>query len=960
MKIAALAILSAAALATTQEPKQPHAMPADDDHIVTPASPPQPFDPVSFLSLERIDTISVSADGRARAVSLRKADWEEDEFVESIALLGPDGRLDRRLELPGSPDSFAWSPQGDLLALDLKDEDTGFDQVFLYDPQEDSLQRLTDHPRHVRSIRWGPQGRWVYYLADDAPDAVEAAQRELTHIVEPYYGSVEHRHLWRAAVDTGERQRLTGGRYSVRDYDVGESGALLIRRAREQNLDAAYESEVWVAESAQASFVRVTRNDHPESDAVLSPNQAQAAWRARATLEGAAYVQEKVFIHDLHNGEVRNLIADAYFEVDGLAWTKDGRALVLEANAGLRSTLILADAESGVHRPLSIGEHRVIDWDFAADENVAYAVLADTTSLADVWRMPLDGGDPERLTYFGSDALAGRAVPRQEQVNWRSTDGQEIEGLYVFPLNASDDTPAPMVVFPHGGPRLSDQFDSVLRASKYAPVFSANGYGVLFINYRGGIGYGDAFMRGMHKEYFRIAHQDVLAGVDAMIEEGRADPDHLVMMGWSAGGHMVNKIITETDRFAAAFSGAGVVDFAAHHLTSDTRATRRLLFDADVWEEDIYETVFQPQSLIGELHRVSTPTLIMTGEDDDRVHPSQSIMLYHALRRLNVETELYLLPGAGHSPRKPSHQLFRINAALDWFAEHRNAPRPVWVAPPVQNDEAALLRRGVTALVDTGAGAFLFKDWDGPALPVFFHVPENADADSPILMVAHGTRRNGQDYRDQWAGLSESGGFIVIAPQFGAADFPGSAGYNLGRVFDGDATRPEAQWAFSAIDPLFEAVRDALGSNRTGYTLYGHSAGSQFTHRHLFWSADSLAERHIAANAGWYTMPDWDIEFPYGLGGSGVDEAQMIEALQRDVVILLGSEDDDPDHASLRRTRQAMTQGPHRFARGQAFFEAARAQAEMLSTPFGWRLEVVDGAGHSNEQMAAGAARYVE
>lgn len=107
---------------------------------------------------------------------------------------------------------------------------------------------------------------------------------------------------------------------------------------------------------------------------------------------------------------------------------------------------------------------------------------------------------------------------------------------------------------------------------------------------------------------------------------------------------MTNRLISRTDRFRAASTGAGAVDWAAHHLTSDTRQARRLLFGADAWAEGAIDRVFHPQSLLRDLHRVTTPTLIFAGEDDERVHPSQSIMLYQALRQLGVETRLYLAP----------------------------------------------------------------------------------------------------------------------------------------------------------------------------------------------------------------------------------------------------------------------------------------------------------------------------
>lgn len=933
---------------------------AAGSNIEEPLSASRPLSAVEFLSLGRLQGVDVSADGASRVVARRTTDWDSDEFIETLVLIDPDGRLTHEIELPEEAEGYAWSPDGTLLAIDMEDEESGKDQVFLFDLADHELMRLTEQDESIHSIQWSPDGRWIYYLSTDAPDTVEAAQRDVTQIVRPYYETVEHRHLWRVAVDSGASERVTGGRFSVRSFSLSASGAILIRRVASRDLDAVYDSEVWVAESFGASFVRQTRNDHPEYEPAISPDGRRVAWYARSENGDPAYVQNKLFVYDLDSRETRALTHDATFEVDGLAWTPDGQSIVIEVNAGLRSGLVLVDAETGNHQPLLMSMHRIRDWDIARTEGMAYALLSGVGSLGDIWRVSLDGStEPERLTTDGSDALAGYTIPEQEVVRWQSTDGTQIEGLYIAPLGSAGE-PAPLIVFPHGGPRSSDQFDTVVRESRYAPVFAANGYGMLFVNYRGSTGYGDAFMQGMQPEYFGIAHEDVLSGVDAMIAGNLADPDHLIIMGWSAGGHMTNKVITVTDRFAAAFSGAGVIDFATHHLTSDTRMVRSLLFGANAWDRLALEKVFSAQSLLPDLHQITTPTLIMTGEEDERVHPSQSIMLFHALRQNGVDTRLFVLPDTEHSPESPSLRLFRINAALDWFAEHRNVARPGWEIPPIDDDGAALLRQGAARLAEGGTGAFLFDGWDGPAIPVFFHVPEQSGPDSPILFVAHGTRRNAEVYRDQWIELADAGGFVVIAPQFNATDFPGSAGYNLGNVFrDGDAQSQEL-WSFSALDPLFDAVAGALESSQSGFIFYGHSAGAQFVHRHLLWHADSRVERYLPANAGWYTMPDWGEEYPYGLTMSGLSEDQLAAALQRDVVILLGDRDNDPNHASLRRTPEAMEQGAHRFMRGQAFFAAAEAQAERLGVPFGWQLQIVEGAAHSNDQMAVGARPFIE
>ncbi len=262
----------------------------------------------------------------------------------------------------------------------------------------------------------------------------------------------------------------------------------------------------------------------------------------------------------------------------------------------------------------------------------------------------------------------------------------------------------------------------------------------------------------------------------------------------------------------------------------------------------------------------------------------------------------------------------------------------------------------------TGKDKFLFTQWKGSAIPVWTYIPDRKDIrDLPIVIVMHGTGRDADRYRDEWAAHAEENGLIIIAPEFSKKNFPKAENYNLGGVFKGkdNVYQAEDSWGFSAIEPLFSRVVDLLDSRQKEYTLYGHSAGSQFVHRFLFYKPDARVKRYIAANAGWYTMPDFTEIFPYGLKDAKVSAENVKAALQKDVVILLGDQDIDQSGSSLRRTAEAMRQGVHRFERGHSFFNQAQKKAREFNVPFGWRLGIVRGAGHSNAQMAVVAAKLV-
>jgi len=259
-----------------------------------------------------------------------------------------------------------------------------------------------------------------------------------------------------------------------------------------------------------------------------------------------------------------------------------------------------------------------------------------------------------------------------------------------------------------------------------------------------------------------------------------------------------------------------------------------------------------------------------------------------------------------------------------------------------------------------GSGQFTFAGWAGPELPVYYQLPDRVSADTPVVFVMHGVNRDADRYRDEWGALARKHGFIAIVPQFGQADFPGSRGYNTGYFTDeAGALRPRAKWSFAAIEPLFDDVRKRFGTKVERYSIYGHSAGAQFVHRYVLFMPEARLEKAIAANAGWYTMPDRSIAFPYGLGATPVGEAALAAALGKPLTVLLGTADTDRSDPDLRKTPQADAQGPHRYARGQAFFARSEAAAAASGVPFGWTLQHVPGIAHSNAGMAEAAAALI-
>jgi hypothetical protein len=259
-----------------------------------------------------------------------------------------------------------------------------------------------------------------------------------------------------------------------------------------------------------------------------------------------------------------------------------------------------------------------------------------------------------------------------------------------------------------------------------------------------------------------------------------------------------------------------------------------------------------------------------------------------------------------------------------------------------------------------GSGDFVFVDQKADPskrMTVFTYLPKDLKpSEARIVFVMHGMNKNASDLRDYWAQYADKYRFMVLAPLFDLKQWPGNWYAYESVVGRWGWVRDKSQWSYSAIEHLFDAVKSATGNASPTYFIYGHSEGGQFVHRFVELLPDARYERAVAANPGWYTVPTFAVKFPYGLKRSPATRSSLAKSLGRRFTLLLGDQDTDPNHPQLRRTTEAMAQGPHRFARGQHFFAEARKRAEELKCPFAWELRVVPGAAHDGAKMSTAAA----
>ena len=260
----------------------------------------------------------------------------------------------------------------------------------------------------------------------------------------------------------------------------------------------------------------------------------------------------------------------------------------------------------------------------------------------------------------------------------------------------------------------------------------------------------------------------------------------------------------------------------------------------------------------------------------------------------------------------------------------------------------------------TGMEPYVCKGaYVGKTVKIYYHIPEGDVRKMPVQIVMHGVDRNGDKYRDDWKSLADKYGFIVLAPQFSEDQFSDDA-YQQGNVINesGQFVSQDSM-TYSIISEVFHFFLDHSVSQATKYNIYGHSAGSQFVHRYLLFNSTSEVDRAIAANAGWYTFPNENIDYPYGIGNS-VDKIGIdVEAYYAKRLTILLGDADTLRTENLRTTAKADAQGLTRLERGNTFFEFCKEDADNRGATFNWDRVYVHGVGHSDAKMAPEAARLL-
>ncbi|MEZ4587463.1 MAG: prolyl oligopeptidase family serine peptidase, partial [Gemmatimonadales bacterium] len=502
--------------------------------------------------------------------------------------------------------------------------------------------------KHATPIAWWAtteSGSQVFFTAPESVDKDEKARRENKFTVDIQNADRPLDHLWVLDLASKAERRLTqGGDYSVEGVTVskdakwvGFEGARNDRYTRTIT-EAGNANDLYLLEVATGKVERLTDNlEIGESNLSFSPD---GSWIGFSASNDFQYMRDpKIYLRRTGDagGQWRKLGQSFDGPLTIGWWSADGGTIYF--NAGIEVTRQVMALDVGADRVTPVTEERAVT--FAGRDDRTGLILVSHESAADPMSIYLARSEADlaaksrwtRLTN-ANPQVAGFALGGVEEVTWKSKDGKTISGVLVKPVGYTEGRRYPLIVQIHGGPAGADVLG--FNDGYGSQIYAGAGYMVLLPNYRGSANYGERHRMetaGVGK-YFDKGFQDIMAGVDNLIAKGMAHPDSMGAMGWSAGGHYSNWILTHTDRFKAISSGAGTMNWISMYAQSDVQRNRQWYMGGDL-PYDNFDAYWQVSPL-KYIKNAKTPTMVHVVAGDPRVPSPQSGELHMALKKLGV------------------------------------------------------------------------------------------------------------------------------------------------------------------------------------------------------------------------------------------------------------------------------------------------------------------------------------
>ena len=595
-----------------------------------------------------------------------------------LYLMRPDGGEARKItDAKDGVSTFAFTKDGKWLIY--RSGKAGEEQLYrvpVAGIDSANAEQITRHPTGVGIWEIAPGNQRIYFITADTIDLDEKLRREKRFTVDIRNADTPVSSLWALDLDGRKTTRLTRDTsITVSGFQVSDDGKWVAFRGissdryKRNITEQGINGDNFLLEVATGAIERLTTNEEVgESTPSFSPDSRLIAFSAPDDMTGYSMKNNRVYVRAVTDkgGQWRKIGSDFDGDVTVGFWAPDSKTIYF--NEGIRATnqVMALDVATGKVRQVT-NEKAAIAANYDEDTKALFVQYSDPMTPPTLYAV----ASPEQIATRASwkqltDAnpqVRNFALGQEEEITWKSTDGKMVGGVLVKPINYQPGQRYPLIVAIHGGPAGADVLS--FNGGYGSQVYAGQGYVVLKPNYRGSTNYGEKHKTDIVGDYFRLGYDDIMTGVDYLIAQGLVDSTKMGVLGWSAGGHWSNWILTHTNRFKAISSGAGTSNWISMYAQSDVQRNRQFYLGDRLPYDDF--VAYWNQSPLKYIRNAKTPTMIHVVEGDPRVPSPQSVELHMALKKLGVPTELYMYPGQSHGIPDPRNQLVKSTAEMAWM-----------------------------------------------------------------------------------------------------------------------------------------------------------------------------------------------------------------------------------------------------------------------------------------------------
>jgi dipeptidyl aminopeptidase/acylaminoacyl peptidase len=641
---------------------------------------PATFDDV--MNIKAIQGATVSPDGRQVIYSVREWVTEQDrmESRTHVWKVATDGNAPaRQITFGDKGESQAqFSPDGKFISfVSARGAADAKAQVYLMPLEGGEAWKLTDAKENVSSYSWAPDSSKIAFVTYDPRSAAEEADIKKRDDERVFEGDFRYQHAWVVDVATKAMTRVTEGTaYSVQgppswspDGKRFVFGVAVTPMLRDNRRD------IYLADLTTKKSEKISTNWGNDGNPRWSQDGATIAWVGEPNTtapmpDGTAsgvVMQQRLMLYNVGAKTIKDTLTPNFdSDAGNPVWTNEGTRVMFVTGKRAYNEAFAYDLASGTYTQLT--QKRTIGATAVSKDSKTIVVTMDAPeSSSEIYVTDPSFTNLKRLTNTNPQ-LAEVAQGDTEVVTWKSSDGVEVEGVLLKPVGFQPGKKYPTLVVAHGGPAGAYVNGFRLGGLEGGQVWAGKGWAVFYPNPRGSSNYGQKTLAANVNDWGGGDFKDIMTGVDALIARGIADPDKLAHIGWSYGGYMTAWTITQTSRYKAAMVGAGLTNMWSMYGTNDIPSVLIAYFGGIPNAKTL--PLYLDRSAMSHIDKVTTPTLILHGANDERVPTGQAYELYRGLKDRGKATELVFYPREGHGFTEYYHQKDRMQRIYDWVTKY--------------------------------------------------------------------------------------------------------------------------------------------------------------------------------------------------------------------------------------------------------------------------------------------------